>query len=418
MPYQPSIGSDLTRRRVSNAHVNTSLRRGAIHVNSADHFQVAEPADSGNPCLNCVNRRQTCVFDQTERRVVILERWGFTAKHLRALERRAVTTENLTVGVITRGSPVVQSTDFGEQNTETTAQTNYGTSSAGAGANVPNPSKEPEGPTGRRKLDLSGTWDFSHEALCCLKSEPDQASSCSIVGEKLSYDISFRDVPEFDHSTIQLHSKDYIAHLADVSSFHLNSTHYFFDCSGFKEELEKTFHTSSQTTRLWQVKLLLIVALGKLFLEKGASKSGPPGVTEFRQGVNALPSTILLSQDPITATEVLCLLSFYAQAADLHETSYLYIGQAARLTRLASFKRACRNSESSDSQRRCALSLLYTVYVLDRRHSAVIFETIGDLNEKVDIADQCEITSEDDLDSRVQISMSIANILTRVTKGN
>jgi hypothetical protein len=104
-----------------------------------------------------------------------------------------------------------------------------------------------------------------------------------------------------------LHSKDYIIHLADVASFHLNSTHYFFDCSGFKEQVEKTFRTLSQATRLWQVKLLLIVALGKLFLEKGASESGPPGVTEFRQGVSALPSSIVLSQDPLTAIEVLCL---------------------------------------------------------------------------------------------------------------
>jgi proline utilization trans-activator len=71
-------------------------------------------------------------------------------------------------------------------------------------------------------------------------------------------------------------------------------------------------------------KLLLVVALGRLFLERGASSSGPPGIREFLQGAD-LPSTLVLRQDPVIALETLCMLAIYAQAADMHEVACLHV---------------------------------------------------------------------------------------------
>ncbi|PMD32536.1 hypothetical protein L207DRAFT_518459 [Hyaloscypha variabilis F] len=79
-------------------------------------------------------------------------------------------------------------------------------------------------------------------------------------------------------------------------------------------------------------KLLLVVALGRLFLERGASSSGPPGIREFLQGAD-LPSTLVLRQDPVIALETLCMLAIYAQAADMHEVACLHTGDASRLAR-------------------------------------------------------------------------------------
>ena len=75
---------------------------------------------------------------------------------------------------------------------------------------------------------------------------------------------------------------------------------------------------------MWHVKLLLIIALGKLFLEKGSDTSGPPGTKEFLEGVKNLPSNIELAQSPLISSEALALLAFYARAADLHHAAYLY----------------------------------------------------------------------------------------------
>ena len=62
-------------------------------------------------------------------------------------------------------------------------------------------------------------------------------------------------------------------------------------------QLSSTLGHSLQTTiGVWRVKLLLIIALGKLFLEKGATAYGPPGMQEFLQGVHDLSSNIILAE--------------------------------------------------------------------------------------------------------------------------
>jgi hypothetical protein len=128
-----------------------------------------------------------------------------------------------------------------------------------------------------------------------------------------------------------LPAKAYISHLAQVADFHLNANHYFFDHSAFSEQLDRALpNTLQAVSEVWQVKLLIIIALGKLFLEKGATSFGPPGIREFLQCVKIIPSTISLSQDPVTGIEALCLMAFYAQAADMHAAAYLYVSIRSR----------------------------------------------------------------------------------------
>jgi hypothetical protein len=71
-------------------------------------------------------------------------------RHLRALERRAVTTESLSAGATTQGLFVVEPTDSGDQNIETLAQAFQGTTGTTA---VADPNKELEGPAGTLELE-------------------------------------------------------------------------------------------------------------------------------------------------------------------------------------------------------------------------------------------------------------------------
>lgn len=132
-------------------------------------------------------------------------------------------------------------------------------------------------------------------------------------------------------SALSLPPKDYIAHLAQVADFHLNTNNCFFSYTAFQEQLSRASPQSLQTaSEVWHVRLLLVVALGRLFLERGATGFGPPGIREFLQGVNALPSNIVLSRDPLVAIEALSLLAIYAQAADMHSIAYLYVSICSR----------------------------------------------------------------------------------------
>ena len=130
-----------------------------------------------------------------------------------------------------------------------------------------------------------------------------------------------------DPSAFGLPPKDYILHLVHVADFHLNSLYHFFKHVEITEQLNGILLSSLQSVpRVWRVRLLIIIALGKLFLEKGADVSGPPGIQEFLQSTVALPSSIELALNPIAAIETLSLLAVYAQAAELHDAAYLYVG--------------------------------------------------------------------------------------------
>ncbi|KEY66062.1 hypothetical protein S7711_09427 [Stachybotrys chartarum IBT 7711] len=137
-----------------------------------------------------------------------------------------------------------------------------------------------------------------------------------------------------DPATVSLPAKDYIVHLSHVADFHLRNSFVFFDHTEFLKQLNLTFprllHVGSPS---WPTLLLLVIATGKLFLEKAPRGSGPPGFENFLQSVDLLPTAIELGKDPRTAIETICLLTFYSQAVGLHNLAYLYAGHAARLLR-------------------------------------------------------------------------------------
>jgi hypothetical protein len=146
------------------------------------------------------------------------------------------------------------------------------------------------------------------------------------VNEINSYAVSRQDQSYTELSFLSLPPKAYIGHLAQVAGFHLNANHYFFVPSGSSEQLDRALLDSLQAiSGVWHLKLWLIIALRRLFLEKGATSLGPPGIHEFLPCISSVPSPISLSSDPITGIEALCLMAFYAQAAEVHTTAYLYV---------------------------------------------------------------------------------------------
>ena len=171
------------------------------------------------------------------------------------------------------------------------------------------------------------TWAFSQEVRQILEpGAPRELANWSNDDTQVSYIASLQGKTQFDPSTLNLPPKEHIVHLAGVVDFHLNANYCVFNHQAFEEQLSSVSTQDLLTaTGIWRVKLFLVVALGKLFLEKGATDLGPPGIREFLQGVHTLPSNIVLCEDPLMATETLCLLTIYAQAADMHIMAYLYV---------------------------------------------------------------------------------------------
>lgn len=123
---------------------------------------------------------------------------------------------------------------------------------------------------------------------------------------------------------------EYITHLAHVVDFHINRGVSVFEvCTFLKRLRNQPLPNHSQgkpaVSNPWLAQVFIVVALGKLYtIRKASSSFGPPGVEEFLQCMKLLPSTLNWKRNSLLLIETFCLLSIYAQAADLHDTAYLH----------------------------------------------------------------------------------------------
>lgn len=170
------------------------------------------------------------------------------------------------------------------------------------------------------------TWGWSLEVRKLLEQRICHRSSSQMPCPSDSYTASLSDLAITKRSPPNLPPKDYIIYLSHVADHHLNANYYFFNRQVFQDRLTKqSFNDFSGGSEVWQTEILMIIALGKLFLERGATSLGPPGIREFLLSAITLPSNFTLIENPITAIEALCLLVIYAQAADMHRLAYLYV---------------------------------------------------------------------------------------------
>ncbi|GAD95688.1 predicted protein [Paecilomyces variotii No. 5] len=219
------------------------------------------------------------------------------------------------------------------------------------------------------------TWDFSQEIRQLLGASPSRQLSPSNSGSNTTYTILRQDAAPYDSSVPGLPHRDHIAYLAQVVDYHLNVNHRFLHLPTFLKQLKETSQQSMPISPIWRAKLWMVVALGKLFLENGATVSGPPGAAEFLESTRALPSQIVLDENPIMAIETFCLLALYAQSADLHRIAYLYISQANRMGhawKLGDNHNHNHIAELEFAGENHIESLWCTVRILEQRSSATI----------------------------------------------
>jgi hypothetical protein len=143
-------------------------------------------------------------------------------------------------------------------------------------------------------------------------------------GDYRSFDFDNQSAAAFlpDLNPMQsLPSLDIILHLVRVADFHLNCILRFFDVDDVLHRLT----APTEVSPTWKPQLMAIIACGKLYTEKGATRQGPPGLREFLSADRSMPSMMNMAVDVVGAVETLCLLGVYAQAAHLHDMFCLYV---------------------------------------------------------------------------------------------
>ncbi|KAH8700935.1 hypothetical protein BGW36DRAFT_425735 [Talaromyces proteolyticus] len=283
------------------------------------------------PCRSCTARNQQCIFEETDRKVVISER------HLRDLQRRASasnahnqeqtthlprTSDSYSPAHLADDEEIPEGIDNVDNHPSTLSQNEPPTSPI-----------IPTGPwRGMNAISRASTWAFVRKALS-IQGLQYQRRHIRLP-PRASYGIALCTDPAlWNASDIAcLPRSEYIAHLARTADFHLNTSLFLFDVSIFLKNLRDDT-TPDRTephagSNVWFAQVFIVIALGKLFLVNRASSLGPPGTNEFVQSMKLLPLSPTLTDQgsQVMFIETLCLLSVYAQAADLHGTAYIYGG--------------------------------------------------------------------------------------------
>ncbi|KAF3019855.1 hypothetical protein E8E14_013454 [Neopestalotiopsis sp. 37M] len=217
-----------------------------------------------------------------------------------------------------------------------------------------------------------------------------------------------------------LPSLDYSIYLVNTVKFHACQLLRLFDEEEFVKNLHE-FHqlglSKVQSSRLWFVQYLLLVALSKGFISTLRIPGTPPGSVYFQKAMSIMPDYVSLSRQPILAIEVLCMVAVYLMSVDMQNAAYGYIHQALSLCVIEGLHRdmppAVMDQESSQRRR----NVWWTVYVLDRQLSSMIGAPCS--IQDVDIT--CRLPSETDKSQRsvvfginVQLSKMIAQVINSV----
>lgn len=122
---------------------------------------------------------------------------------------------------------------------------------------------------------------------------------------------------------------DHAIYLVNSVKFHVGHLFHLFDEKEFMSCLHSFYQDPTElpkTCKIWYIQFLCLIALGKALVVapmKGSSML--PGSDLFVRAMTLLPDPSYLFTDSLTATETLCIISLYLQAADMRNSAYIYV---------------------------------------------------------------------------------------------
>ena len=164
--------------------------------------------------------------------------------------------------------------------------------------------------------------------------------AASLLFEGQTYELGWdgrRTSAEFDEATLP--TSDFALFLINAVKFHCGQLFHLFDEQDFMRNFSN-YHDREHrgdSSDLWYIHYLLILALGKAFVVRVGQDRRPPGANLYVQAMKLLPDTMYLYNDPIPSIEILCCAALYLQCLDIRATAYTLVSftilsNATRLT--------------------------------------------------------------------------------------
>lgn len=192
-----------------------------------------------------------------------------------------------------------------------------------------------------------------------------------------------------DPTAFQLPPLQRTKYLAETAYFHLGELYHVFDRDRFMAQVDDFYQSGSHQRPLhsiWHAQLLLVIAFGKLFLQRGASALGPPGATDFLRAIQLQSDDLDVGQDPVTKIEVLCMISLYLNTLDMRASAYYYIGRALRIALSLGMHREQSGIDLDGHEYIRRRRAWWTIYIIDKMLSVIVGTPTSIRDEDIDIS--------------------------------
>ncbi|OTB00471.1 hypothetical protein M426DRAFT_15414 [Hypoxylon sp. CI-4A] len=343
-----------------------------------------------NPCDACSKRKLSCQFNDSDQKVMVTR--GYL-EHLQRKSNAAGGDDNSFDDLDgqgyeseaesahpssshgsrrRRGTGEGRGTDGRNEPDETIALTNP--LSAGQSTFMP-------GPNGRLfYLGTSSNWSFTRRVLCMaheyLYHIPLPNNDLLFDGNAYELGWNGSRVHDFRlNATPALPTVDHAIFLINTVKFHCGQMYHLFDDETFMGSLYRFYEEPSGRNPeddMWYIHFLLIIAFGKAFNNKKNQGRQPPGAEFFVKALQLLPDIIMLWQNPVQSTEILCCIALYLQCIDFRCVAHNFIGQAIRLAMGQGMHTDMPVQHLGEHLVERSRRAWWTAYVLDREMTSLL----------------------------------------------
>ncbi|CAH0047054.1 unnamed protein product [Clonostachys solani] len=318
-----------------------------------------------HPCRYCAKRQQECIFPDIERNKKKL----FSVAYVEDLERRAASREPI-AELRSDGGTTLEVE--GETSSPQTQRSVLSQSQASSSFLIPEPVMSSSLRFGSRIKGLSKeTLPLSHSQLYPHDKIAESPEDAYNLAQQSEWN-------QGGPSNFLWPSEETARSSLEIVLTSLGTVQHLVDPRAVSDHISIVYEQTPKqesVQSLWDIEVLLIIAIGELLQGKVSQHSVFPAIDCFHEAVRHIPGLPRLRRAGSIGVEIMGLAVFYLQCADCKDDAYVYAGLGLRLAISNGMARqdgSKRNSEAVHKNR-----LWWTIYMQERRLAAATGNPVG-----------------------------------------
>ncbi|KAI9151551.1 Proline utilization trans-activator [Paramyrothecium foliicola] len=377
-PAEPEPGC----KRFKQSHNASEAARTRTACNRCRDRKIK--CSGSHPCRYCTKQGTPCEFPEHEKKKL------YSVTYVEALEKeasqgrgditsRATSSQQRLDGPeVERSGHLQTENELPEQENAVFTLADTTRDSSQASPIVPDPIMSSSQRFGShiKELAIEAARSQSSPAVSRLEELDDNVYN--VVGKP------FSETPR--DKSLQWPTQEAAHVLLDTFLGSLGAVQHLIDSRAFSDRLAMFYEKADTASHddLWDVELLLVLAIGELLTGMPQEMPGLPGTKYFQEALERIPSSFnSLRTAGTLAIEIMGLTAFYLQCADCKDDAYLYAGMGLRLAMTMGMARGTKAVVRLRSDRTHQNRLWWTIYMQERRLAAATGNPFGVCDELI-----------------------------------